>query len=111
MSDKKRYTKNGKVAVIYSPNYGTGYLETDLDMFDPILAEMIDKNENYDSYLDELAEKLKKQGCEYWYEPPFFKGGKLKLKWFNKGDIIEHDTHAGYDKIWSIGNIDQFTVA
>lgn len=81
-----RYVKNGKVAVIYSPGFGAGWMTWNGDLgvsreellFDPGLAEMIDRGDPKEHW-EEYAEGK-------WGDVLYFGGlSQAHLGWLDSG--------------------------
>ena len=84
-----KLSENGKVAVLYSPDFGAGWYSWNKDypeiLFDPAMVKLVEK-EQY----DELATYV-----ELKY-PGIFTGGlyDLKVEWLDEGKkfrVIEYD--------------------
>jgi len=85
----RKLSENGKVAVLYSPDFGAGWYSWNLDypeiLFDPAMVKLVEK-EQY----DELATYI-----ELKY-PGIFTGGlrQLQVEWIEEGKkfrVVEYD--------------------
>lgn len=87
--------KDGKVAVLYTPSYGSGYGSAYPEIakkliFDKDIAEAIDK------YDFDLAKRILKNKF-----PGFYFGdiNQLKIKWLEEGTLFEINEFDGYEEI------------
>jgi hypothetical protein len=85
----RKLIKNGKVAVLYSPDFGAGWYTWNQDhpeiLFDPAMVKLVEKGQ-----YDELATYV-----ELKY-PGIFTGGLLQLQveWIEEGKqfrVVEYD--------------------
>ena len=85
----RKLNENGKVAVLYSPEFGAGWYTWNLDypeiLFDPAMVKLVEKGQ-----YDELATYV-----ELKY-PGIYTGGlhDLKVEWIKEGSlfrVVEYD--------------------
>ena len=85
----RKLSENGKVAVLYSPDFGAGWYTWNTDypeiLFDPAMVKLVEKNQ-----YDELATYV-----ELKY-PGIYTGGlsNLRVEWIEEGKkfrVIEYD--------------------
>ena len=84
-----KLSENGKVAVLYSPDFGAGWYSWNLDypeiLFDPAMVKLVEKGQ-----YDELATYV-----ELKY-PGIYTGGmsNLQVEWIEEGKkfrVVEYD--------------------
>jgi len=85
----RKLSENGKVAVLYSPEFGAGWYTWNLDhpeiLFDPAIVKLVEKKQ-----YDELATYV-----ELKY-PGIYTGGlhDLQVEWIKEGSlfrVVEYD--------------------
>ena len=89
----KKVIRDGKVAVIYSPGFGAGWLTWDAPkelVFDPQLVEMIENGEQ-----EKIEKHLTKRGYD------FYMGGadKLEIEWIPEGTAFKIREYDGSESI------------
>ena len=100
--------RDGKVAVLYSPGFGSGWytwntLRGDDDeqciqlIFDPVLVELVEKR-NGDNY-DEITDAIKKRGEEILPEGYFGGACDLEIKWLPVGTKFRIEEYDGSESI------------
>lgn len=107
----KKVIRDGKVAVLYSPGYGSGWGSntqfTEL-IFHPKLVELVENNQR-----EKITEELVKQllvedGIVDEDEDPYVyvsnsNVGNLKIEWLEEGTIFEIEEYDGSESIHIIG--------
>ena len=113
-----KVVKDGKVAVLYSPNYGAGwytwndkYLEI---LFDPDIVNLVldDGELNYGEYRKtKFTEKVEELVNEK-YDGNIYTGGscKLDIYWVTQGEQFEVTEYDGYESVNVIGEV-QYLIA
>lgn len=99
MTDSTRYGKvvrDGKVAVIYSPGFGSGWYSWNGDhrecLFDPEVVKMIE-----DGTVDQLATS---EWCENRYGDEFYRGGqRLIIEWVDVGQVFKIHEYDGSERV------------
>ena len=95
----RKLSENGKVAVLYSPDFGAGWYTWNLDyleiLFDPAMVKLVEKGQ-----YDELATYV-----ELKY-PGIYTGGlsNLRVEWIEEGKkfrVVEYD---GSESIHVLGD-------
>lgn len=97
----KKVIENGKVAVLYSPGYGAGWLtwnDDDRIVFDPRIVEKVRAGKQSE-ITDEFMKSLGYKG--YW-------GGAydLEIEWIPEGMAFEINEYDGYESVHIIGERD-----
>ncbi len=91
----KKVIRDGKVAVLFSPDYGAGWFSWNLDhpecVFEPEIVELVENNKLND--IDSLATKL--------YGKQFYSGGasSLKIRWLDEGTQFRINEYDGSESI------------
>lgn len=99
--------RDGKVAVLYSPSFGSGWyswssVSQDI-LFDPTIVEWVelrDKNRR-DSKALEIPEKAIREYIDNTY-PDMYIGSNfidLKIYWIDKGTVFRVDEYEGKESI------------
>jgi len=95
----EKYIKDGKVAVLYSPGFGAGWVSWNTEhseylAFDKDLVKAV-----IDGDLS-LAAELAESRCD------IYTGGArdLKIEWLNPGDMFEIEEYDGNESVHVIGN-------
>ena len=89
-----KLSKDGKVAVLYSPGFGAGWYTWNTDapeiLFDPAIVKFVEKEK-----WDELATYV---ALKY---PDIYTGGMkdLKVAWIPKGTLFRVDDYDGNESI------------
>ena len=96
--------RDGMVAVLYSPDYGSGWYTWNLEMpellFDPAIVQLVEENK-----FDELKTYVT---LKY---PNIFDGGmdELKIAWIPQGSIFRVNEYDGDESIELKDDADWFT--
>jgi len=89
-----KLSKNGKVAVLYSPGFGAGWYTWNTDtpeiLFDPAIVKFVEK-EKWDELETYVALKY----------PDIYTGGMkdLKVAWIPEGTLFRVDDYDGNESI------------
>lgn len=108
----KKVIKDGKVAVLYSPRYGSGWYSWNYHkegvgqecLFCPEIVEIVEHEDYPNTKLvlgvGKLAEELFGEG--------FYYGGAedLQVKWLPEGTAFLVDEYDGYESVEVIGDVD-----
>lgn len=102
--------RDGKVAVLYSPNYGagwstsndTGLIDTDALLFDPEIVSLVEKHKNGEISHSNMCDKIMYYCDNKYGEDVVYYGGvhDLKIAWIPIGKefrIMEYDGHESID--------------
>jgi len=95
-----KVTRDGKVAVLYSPGFGAGWYSwhhiPEL-VFHPRLVELVEQKINSEIN-DELVAKLLNID-EDAYDFPYISSGNLTIAWIDKGTVFRIDEYDGSESI------------
>jgi hypothetical protein len=103
MKRMKKYIKDGKVAVLYSPDYGAGWYSWNSNneelLFDKEIVEAVLADNR------ELAAEIAKKKYDA------YTGGakNLQIEWIDEGTQFEVEEYDGYESIHIIGSRDYIT--
>ncbi len=103
----KKVIRDGKVAVLYSPRYGAGWLSWNTSVpecvFSPEIVKLVEEN-NRNEITDELCTEL--FGVDYFYS-----GGArdLQIEWLDEGTAFRITEYDGFESIEIIAEIDYLT--
>lgn len=105
----EKVIKDGKVAVLYTPNYGSGWstsnygnlTDKDVLLFDPVIVVLVEKYENGEISYSCMYDKIKYYCDNKYGENAVYHGGvpDLTIAWIPIGKefrIIDYD---GYESI------------
>lgn len=96
--------KDGKVAVLYSPDYGAGWYTWNTDhpeiIFHPILVALVEQNRQPEID-EELVITLLDKG-----EVSFYAGGArdLQIEWLEEGTMFKITEYDGAESIETMGD-------
>jgi hypothetical protein len=90
----QKVVRNGKVAVLYSPDYGAGWYSWNTEipecLFDPEIVQMVENNVDK-SEIVKLAEEKWPKG--YW------SARDLKIAWLDEGTLFQILEYDGAEEI------------
>lgn len=90
--------RDGKVAVLYSPDYGAGWYSWNTEvkecLFDPDIVKLVEEDAPIEK-IEELADQ--KWPGHYW------SAGKLKIEWVPEGTAFEIHEYDGSERIQYAG--------
>lgn len=97
MSNLEKVTRDGKVAVLYSPGYGAGWFTWNRDypecLFSPTLIKLVEEGRLFGDQLEAEALRL--------FGEDFYAGGArdLKIKWLREGTQFQVNEYDGSESI------------
>jgi hypothetical protein len=94
----KKVIRNGKVAVLYSPDFGAGWYSWHHTLelvFHPRLIELVEQERNSEIDDELIAEIL---GIDE-KDVPYISSGDVKIAWVNEGTVFRIDEYDGAESI------------
>ena len=105
----EKVIKDGKVAVLYSPSYGTGWstsndtdlINTDALLFDPEIVSLVEKHKNGEISHSNMCDKIMYYCDNKYGENVVYYGGvtDLTIAWIPIGKEFRITEYDGYESI------------